>query len=106
MRDASRYSTPPDAAKLEESTERLRARLDGLEANATPMPPAGAESEFFDAVRARLRQGQQAYGDKSFSRDPAELVGEIEQELLDICGWSFVTWCRLRKMQRALEFNQ
>lgn len=35
MRDASRYTTPPDAAKLEQSTERLKASLDRLEAGST-----------------------------------------------------------------------
>ena len=31
----------------------------------------------------------------SFSRPPAELLGELQQEALDLAGWGFVLWCRL-----------
>jgi hypothetical protein len=53
-------------------------------------------------VRARLKAGQQSYGDASFQRSPAGLVGEIEQELLDVCGWAFVLHERLRRLRAAL----
>lgn len=52
--------------------------------------------EFMEAVRLRMEKGRQTYGDASFSRTPLELAGEVEEELLDVCGWSFILWSRLR----------
>ena len=59
------------------------------------------EQEWVDFVirlRERLEAGAKQYGDVSFRRDPGELVGEVEEELLDVCGWSFILWCRLRRL--------
>ena len=68
--------------------------------------PASDSLEAFSAfareVRARLDAGRVAYGDASFSRDPAELVGELQQEALDLAGWGFVLWCRLERVRAAL----
>ena len=50
---------------------------------------------FIVLVAARLEQGRKTYGDRSFSRSPAELTEEIEEELLDVCAWSFILWSRL-----------
>jgi hypothetical protein len=61
---------------------------------------------FEAAVRARLAQGRAQYGDRSFERSAEELVGELEQEALDLAGWSFVLWCRLRAMRRTAEGRQ
>ncbi len=49
-------------------------------------------AEFARAVNARLEAGRASYGDASFSRHPAVLCGEVEQELLDVCGWAYVLW--------------
>ena len=57
---------------------------------------------FMGGVRVRLRQGEQEYQDRSFSADPADLLSEIEQELLDVCGWSFLLWTRLQKVRAAM----
>jgi hypothetical protein len=46
--------------------------------------------EFMARVHARMQAGAKEYGAVSFSREPAGLSGEIEQELLDVCGWSFI----------------
>jgi hypothetical protein len=54
--------------------------------------------EFFSLLSRRLEVGAKVYGDHSFLRPPAELAGEIEEEILDICGWAFVLWCRLRRL--------
>jgi len=54
--------------------------------------------EFWLRLRERLEAGARNYGEVSFRREPAELAGEIEQELLDVCGWAFVLWCRLRRL--------
>ncbi len=58
--------------------------------------------EFFSQVQTRLLAGRRAYGDKSFSKDPRELLAEIEQELLDVCGWSYCLYVRLAAMRQAL----
>lgn len=57
---------------------------------------------FAASVRARLEAGARAYGDASFERSPAELVGEIEQEVLDVCGWAFVLHERLRRLRARI----
>jgi hypothetical protein len=63
--------------------------------------PLATFPEFVEQVRARLAQGAREYGDRSFDRPISELLGEIEQELLDVCGWSFLLWCKLRALQAA-----
>jgi hypothetical protein len=54
--------------------------------------------QFWLQLRARLEAGARSYGEASYRREPAELVDEIEQELLDVCGWAFILWCRLRRL--------
>jgi hypothetical protein len=55
--------------------------------------------EFFSLVSRRLEVGAKVYGEHSFLRPPGEVAGEIEEELLDVCGWAFVLWCRLRRIR-------
>ena len=62
-------------------------------------------TEFARAVNARLEAGRASYGDASFSRHPAVLCGEVEQELLDVCGWAYVLWVRMRALRDALDGN-
>lgn len=64
--------------------------------------PLDGFAAFAREVRARLDAGRAAYGDDSFSRDPAELVNELQQEALDLAGWGFVLWCRLERMRLGL----
>jgi hypothetical protein len=56
---------------------------------------------FVEAVRARLEAGRAAYGDRSFDRPTAELLGELQQEALDLAGWGFVLFERLRRLEAA-----
>lgn len=60
----------------------------------------------FDAftaqVRRRLEAGRDSYGDASFELAPPQLSGEIEEELLDVLGWGFVLWCRMREIAARL----
>lgn len=51
---------------------------------------------FVASVRSRLEAGKRAYGDDSFRRPPTELIDELTQEALDLAGWAFVLWSRLR----------
>lgn len=57
--------------------------------------------DFVDRLRARLAQGRRDYGDESLDRAPAELLAEIEQELLDVAGWSVVLLHRIARLRRA-----
>jgi hypothetical protein len=59
--------------------------------------------EFVANVEARLEAGRAAYGDRPFSRAPAELAGEVEEELLDVCAWAFILWARVRRLRRMTE---
>ena len=43
-----------------------------------------------ESFKARLKQGAREYGDASFSKDPLTLLNEIQQEVLDICGWAWI----------------
>lgn len=61
-----------------------------------------AFSTFAAAVENRLQEGTQTYGDRSFTLPPDVLAGEIEQELLDVCAWSFILWCRLRGLRERM----
>ncbi|MGH7857346.1 MAG: hypothetical protein ACREQY_08445 [Candidatus Binatia bacterium] len=58
---------------------------------------------FAAGVAERLKRGQETYGDRSFGRPPRELASEIEEEILDICAWSFILWARLRDLRREIE---
>ena len=64
--------------------------------------PVAAWPAFAAAVEARLDKGAVTFGNRSFILPPEELAGEIEQELLDICAWSFILWCRVRALHNAI----
>jgi hypothetical protein len=55
---------------------------------------------FVAAVSQRLEKGREAYGDTSFDKPIIELLGEIEQECLDLTGWGFILWVKLQSMKR------
>jgi hypothetical protein len=60
-------------------------------------------AEFGARVAARLEKGREVYGDRSFSRPPGELVAEIEQEILDICAWSYILFSRLHDLEHQVD---
>lgn len=72
----------------------------------TDPDPLAAYPTFATAVRHRLDAGARVYGDRSFSAEPAELIREVQAELLDVCGWSFVLWTRLEAMRADLAANE
>jgi hypothetical protein len=57
---------------------------------------------FAAEVEARLAAGAQAYADQSLAAAPADLAAEVEEELLDVAGWSFILWRRLRSLRTRL----
>ncbi len=62
----------------------------------------GSFLKFADKVLHRLRAGQQEYGSKSFSMEPDVLLTEIEEELLDVCGWAYILHVRMNKLREAM----
>jgi hypothetical protein len=60
-------------------------------------------THFSERVASRLEAGRREYGDRSFSKEPKAILAEVEQELFDVCGWSFILWCRLQTMSAALD---
>lgn len=59
--------------------------------------------KYFQLMEKRLRGGADQYGDISFSSDPTKLCEELEQEVLDIAGWSFPLWCRIQDLKLRLK---
>jgi hypothetical protein len=59
--------------------------------------------EYASRVLLRLEEGARTYGDKSFEHSSSRLVDEIEQELLDVLGWGYVLWTRMRTLRAQLE---
>ena len=57
---------------------------------------------FIKHVFSRLENGKLTYGDASLDKSPELLLMEIEQELFDQAGWSFIMWCRLQDVKRKL----
>jgi hypothetical protein len=53
-----------------------------------------ALEHFLQQLRARLEAGAREYGDKSLVRSVAAIVNELDQELLDLPGWSYILWCQ------------
>src|SRR5664280_3035072 len=68
--------------------------------------PLDRVDEFFSEVRTRLLKGKREYDDKSFSANPWKLLEEISQELFDMCGWSYILYCRIQKMRVELLFSK
>jgi hypothetical protein len=57
--------------------------------------------EFVRVLTRRVAVGRDTYGDASLLRPAPELAGEIEQELLDVAGWGFLLWYRIRRLNGA-----
>ena len=53
---------------------------------------------FRKLLKNRMYIGEIEYGDSSFDRHPVEIVKEIQEELLDVCNWSFIMWRRMEKL--------
>ncbi|MFH2002976.1 MAG: hypothetical protein ABIK28_25140 [Planctomycetota bacterium] len=77
-------------------------RRKGNTMTSTADNPMSSWPDFMEAIRIRLEKGRDEYGDSSFSRPPAELAGEIEEELLDVAGWAFFLWLRVRDIRGAI----
>ena len=54
---------------------------------------------FIEEIHARAQTGAVEYGDRSYERPLPDLIDETMEELADVCGWSFITWARLRELK-------
>ena len=62
--------------------------------------------EFERSMKQRLRVGHQEYGDRSFSRPLFSLLGEVEQEIYDIIGWSFIALTRFSSLRERVQLME
>lgn len=56
-------------------------------------------TKYFEELDRRLERGAKIYGDESFDKSQKQLLGEIQEEILDIAGWSFILWEKLERMK-------
>ena len=59
--------------------------------------------EFVSLVEHRLEQGAVEYGDETLHRPALEVLDEVEEELLDVMGWSFFAWLRIRRLKEKVK---
>lgn len=69
----------------------------------TEPDPLSSWPAYVESCRARLEAGRVTYGDKSFSRSPAELIGELQLEAIDLGNWGYILHARLEAMRAALD---
>src|SRR5262249_27119711 len=63
---------------------------------------AAAFEAFVRRLRAHLEAGERSHADRSRQRPPDDLLGEVEDELLDVCGWTVILFVRMRRLRAAL----
>lgn len=103
--DEERLAMLQKVSKANGGSYRSRLAKHQLEAPARAAAAAERErsqGQFIESLRTRLNQGAKDYGEKSFSRHLPDLLGELEQELLDQAGWAYVGWCRIQRLKAAL----
>jgi hypothetical protein len=76
--------------------EEFIAKVDEF---TTLIMPAESRSKILARLRLRLADGQREYGNKSFGLSFFELAEEIQQEMLDILGWSYIAWTKAKVLQ-------
>ena len=76
-------------------SEPMQLRLDHLD-------PLEHWQVFAEAVHKRLLKGKEHYGNCGFERSLRELVAEIDEEVLDVCGWAFLLWYRIAALRKQL----
>lgn len=60
-------------------------------------------NKFFKAIRARLIVGKRTYGDKSFYSPLEKTILEIQEELMDVCGWAVVLNSKLEDLKKKCQ---
>ena len=57
-------------------------------------------NKFVKLLDKRMLKGFHEYGDGSFDREPNDLLNEIQEELMDVCGWSVILFAKLENLKR------
>lgn len=90
-----RMSTTLRPEKREQRPQRSQRSL--FRRSATD--PLADWPAFVEHAGRRLQAGRRTYRDRSFSRPLQELVGEVEEELLDVAGWAYILWRRVHTLR-------
>lgn len=53
---------------------------------------------FLTEIGRRLEEGSREYGDRSFGRSAADIMGELREEAFDVPGWLFVLVEKFNRM--------
>ena len=59
-------------------------------------------TNFRISVENRLHKGSLEYGDESIERPTLELLSEVQEELADVCGWSYILWRKLERLREKV----
>jgi hypothetical protein len=59
-------------------------------------------AQFVRMLEARLEAGAREYGDKSFDAPLGQLIDELQQEIIDQCGWSFIAFVRAERLRTKI----
>jgi hypothetical protein len=57
--------------------------------------------EFVGKMRERIAKGEASYGEDAYLHH--DLPKEIEEEIVDMCVWSFLMWNKLQKLKKKIE---
>lgn len=68
-----------------------------------PAELQGPWREFLGHVENRLVAGAREYGAASLRAPAGALAAEVEEELLDVMGWGFLLWIRMRGIADRLK---
>lgn len=60
------------------------------------------QDDYFYELKKRLKVGAECYGDKSFDKTEGRLLQEIQEEILDIAGWSYILWAKIERLKAKL----
>lgn len=57
--------------------------------------------EFNEKRKDRLKMGVKKYGDALLNKD--DLIVDVEEELLDMANYSYLMYCRLKKLEDVVD---
>lgn len=65
------------------------------------MSAEDAIGTFVENLRVRLAEGSAKYGNRSAARPVRDIVGEIDEELIDVPGWLYIMWVQAMRKAAA-----
>lgn len=57
---------------------------------------------FVHQMQSRLRRGAEVYGDRTFEQPTEGIIAEIQEELVDVCGWAYCAWLQLEQSKHDI----